>query len=120
MPELMSTVFTIRGWLSSWNVSGPTRRSISASSGSRRNRAGERIRLNPTSACATAKTSLRHQRAHAGADDLRRHQPALGERLQHPDVGEAFHSAAAQHEGEPGFGVHVNAPLAQKVTLRVT
>src|SRR5437879_2617049 len=37
----------------------PTRRASSVSSGSRRNRAGERIRLNAMSACATAKMSLR-------------------------------------------------------------
>src|SRR2546422_6311810 len=37
----------------------PTSRSSRVSSGSRRNRAGERIRLNAMSACATAKMSLR-------------------------------------------------------------
>src|SRR6266404_795788 len=50
-----------------------------------------------------------HQGADARADDLRRHQPALGQCLQHADVGDAFHAPAAQHEGELGLVVHVTA-----------
>jgi hypothetical protein len=52
-----------------------------------------------------------HERPHAGADDLRRHEPALGERLQNADVGEAFHAAAAQHESKSRLGVHVTRRL---------
>src|SRR5437879_8456 len=59
IPEFKSTVLTTRRWRRSWKVTSPTRRCSRVSSGSRRNRAGERIRLNAMSACATAKISLR-------------------------------------------------------------
>src|SRR5437016_3113261 len=52
-----------------------------------------------------------HQRAHARPDDLRRHEPTLGQCLQHADVGDAFHAPAAQHEGELGLIVHVTRRL---------
>jgi hypothetical protein len=52
-----------------------------------------------------------HQRAYARADDLRRYEAALGERLQHADVGDALHAAAAQHEGESRLAVHVTRRL---------
>src|SRR3989442_1723531 len=55
----MSTVLTTRGRSRSSKVRSPTSRWISCSSGSRRNRAGERMRLNAMSAWATTNTSLR-------------------------------------------------------------
>src|SRR5256885_883087 len=59
IPEFTSTVLTRSGWSSCWKVMSPTSRSSRVSSGSRRNRAGDRIRLNAMSAWATAKMSLR-------------------------------------------------------------
>src|SRR5436305_2933297 len=40
------------------------------------------------------------ERTHARADDVRREEAALGESLEHPDVREAFHAAAAENETE--------------------
>jgi hypothetical protein len=40
--------------------------------------------------------------------------------LEHADVGEPFHAAAAQHEGERCVPLHVACPLARRVKVRVT
>src|SRR5439155_1508592 len=42
----------------------------------------------------------RLERTHTRADDVRREEAALGESLEHPDVREAFHAAAAENETE--------------------
>src|SRR5882762_5464033 len=59
IPEFRSTVLTTTGGSSCWKVRSPQVRWMRCSSGSRRNSAGERMRLNAMSACATANTSLR-------------------------------------------------------------
>src|SRR6266536_3009827 len=59
IPEFKSTVFTMTGGSSCPNVRSPTVRAMRCSSGSRLNRAGERMRWKAISACATANTSLR-------------------------------------------------------------
>src|SRR5881409_3497415 len=102
---------------------------MSCSSGSRRNRAGERMRLNAMSACATTNTSLRRSDSATSRSSATllpadhaapTREPTLGERLEHTDVGEPLHAAAAEHQCEAGVLLHENRPLARNVKSRVT
>src|SRR5256884_184357 len=46
------------------------------------------------------------ERAHARADDVRRQEPALREGLQHADVRQALHAAAAEDKSESCVALH--------------
>jgi len=46
------------------------------------------------------------ERAHARPDDAGRAVTALEQRLEHADMGEPLHPAAAQHEGERCVAFH--------------
>ncbi len=46
------------------------------------------------------------ERAHARADDVGRQEPALREGLEHADVRQALHAAAAEDESESCVALH--------------